>query len=159
MEWLHVVWIVLGIALMLWLNMKYKLNAMLALLLAALLIGIGEMVSIAARWMPGEPLTLSSLLETMSSGFGGTLGSLAILVVFGAVIGKLMVDSGAASQIAETLIARLGVRWVKVSMVICGLVFGLAMFYEVAFIVLAPLVIAVGWTSSRRQSGPSPSSS
>ncbi len=130
---------------MLWLNMKYKLNAMLALLLAALLIGIGEMVSIAARWMPGEPpLTLSSLLETMSSGFGGTLGSLAILVVFGAVIGKLMVDSGAASQIVETLIARLGVRWVKVSMVICGLVFGLAMFYEVAFIVLAPpLVIAV----------------
>ena len=54
-----------------------------------------------------------------------------------------MVDSGAATQIAQTLIATLGVRWVKVSLVVCGLVFGLAMFYEVAFIVLAPLIIAV----------------
>ncbi|NMA76539.1 MAG: gluconate permease [Actinomycetales bacterium] len=90
-----------------------------------------------------DEITLASLLDTMLTGFGDTLASLAILVVFGAVIGKLMVDSGAASQIAQTLIAKLGVRWVKVSLVICGLVFGLAMFYEVAFIVLAPLIIAV----------------
>lgn len=143
MEWLHIVWIVLGIGMMLWLNMKYKLNAMLALLLAALLIGVLEMISVAAGWIPGEQITFGSLLETMTTGFGGTLGSLAIIVVFGAVIGKLMVDSGAASQIASTLIERLGLRWVKISLVVCGLVFGLAMFYEVAFIVLAPLIIAV----------------
>lgn len=140
---LHIVWIVLGIGLMLRLNMKYKLNAMLALLVAALFIGIAEMISVSAGWLPGDEITLGSLLDTMLSGFGDTLASLAILVVFGAVIGKLMVDSGAASQIAQTLIARLGMRWVKVSLVICGLVFGLAMFYEVAFIVLAPLIIAV----------------
>jgi len=143
MAMLHIVWIVLGIGLMLWLNMKYKLNAMLALLVAALFIGVAEMISVSAGWLPGDEITLGSLLDTMLSGFGETLASLAILVVFGAVIGKLMVDSGAASQIAQTLIARLGLRWVKVSLVICGLVFGLAMFYEVAFIVLAPLVIAV----------------
>lgn len=143
MALLHVLWIALGIALMLWLNMKYKLNAMLALLLAALFIGVAEMVSVSAGWLPGDAITLGSLLETMTTGFGSTLGSLAILVVFGAVIGKLMVDSGAATQIAQTLIATLGVRWVKVSLVVCGLVFGLAMFYEVAFIVLAPLIIAV----------------
>ena len=143
MEWLHIVWVVGGIALMLFLNMKYKLNAMLALLLAALLIGIAELVSVEAGWIDGEPFTLGSLLETISTGFGGTLGSLAIIVVFGAVIGKLMVDSGAADQIASTLIDRLGLRWVKISLVLTGTVFGLAMFYEVAFIVLAPLIIAV----------------
>lgn len=143
MAWLHILWIGIGIGMMLWLNMKYKLNAMLALLLAALFIGIAEMVSVSAGWLPGEEITLASLLETMLNGFGSTLASLAILVVFGAVIGKLMVDSGAATQIAQTLISKLGVRWVKVSLVICGLVFGLAMFYEVAFIVLAPLIIAV----------------
>lgn len=143
MEWLHILWIVLGIGLMLVLNIKYKLNAMLALLLAALLIGGAEMVSVLAGWIPGDELTLGSLLDTMMTGFGSTLGSLAIIVVFGAVIGKLMVDSGAATQIAQTLIDRLGLRWVKVSLVVCGTVFGLAMFYEVAFIVLAPLIIAV----------------
>lgn len=110
MEWLHILWIVLGIGLMLVLNIKYKLNAMLALLLAALLIGVAEMVSVLAGWIPGDERTLGSLLDTMMTGFGSTLGSLAIIVVFGAVIGKLMVDSGAATQIAQTLIDRLGLR-------------------------------------------------
>lgn len=64
-------------------------------------------------------------------------------MVFGAVIGKLMVDSGAANQIAETLTGRLGARNAKMAMVLTGLVFGLAMFYEVAFIIMAPLIVAV----------------
>lgn len=131
MDFLHLVWVVLGIGVMLLLNIRWKINAMLALLVAALLIGVLE----------GFPLM--DLLDTIQSGFGSTLGSLAIIVVFGAVIGKLMVDSGAAAQIADTLITKLGVGKVKVAMVIAGTVFGLAMFYEVAFIILAPLVIAV----------------
>lgn len=131
MDFLHLVWVVLGIGVMLLLNIKWKINAMLALLVAALLIGVLE----------GFPLM--DLLNTIQSGFGSTLGSLAIIVVFGAVIGKLMVDSGAAAQIADTLISKMGVGKVKVAMVIAGTVFGLAMFYEVAFIILAPLVIAV----------------
>nr|WP_269208161.1 gluconate:H+ symporter [Corynebacterium glucuronolyticum] len=124
-------WVVLGIALMLMLNMKFKVNAMVSLLIAALTIGFLE------RMRPAE------LLETIQTGFGSTLGSLAIIVVFGAVIGKLMVDSGAATRLADTLIEKFGVGKVKVAMVIVGLVFGLAMFYEVAFIILAPLIIAV----------------
>ncbi|AIG64589.1 gluconate permease [Corynebacterium atypicum] len=128
---LHIVWVALGIGLMLLLNIKWKVNAMIALLLATLLIGILE----------GFPL--KELLETVQTGFGSTLGSLAIIVVFGAVIGKLMVDSGAASRIADTLIERFGVAKVKIAMVIAGTVFGLAMFYEVAFIIMAPLIIAV----------------
>ncbi|MCT1442106.1 gluconate permease GntP [Corynebacterium glucuronolyticum] len=123
--------VVLGIALMLVLNMKFKVNAMVSLLIAALTIGFLE------RMGPAE------LLETIQTGFGSTLGSLAIIVVFGAVIGKLMVDSGAATRLADTLIEKFGVGKVKVAMVIVGLVFGLAMFYEVAFIILAPLIIAV----------------
>lgn len=128
---MHIMWVVLGIALMLVLNMKFKVNAMVSLLIAALTIGFLE------RMGPAE------LLETIQTGFGSTLGSLAIIVVFGAVIGKLMVDSGAATRLADTLIEKFGVGKVTVAMVIVGLVFGLAMFYEVAFIILAPLIIAV----------------
>ncbi|SDB80028.1 D-fructuronate permease [Raineyella antarctica] len=147
MEWLHIVFVVLGIGIMLLLNMRFKINAMLALLLGALLIGLMEMLSVSAGWLPAPPpesaLTPASLLKTIQTGFGSTLGSLAIIVVFGAVIGKLMVDSGAANQIAETMIERLGVRNVKIAMVLAGTVFGLAMFYEVAFIIMAPLIVAV----------------
>ncbi len=145
MEWLHIVIIALGIGLMLALNIKWKINAMLALLLGALFIGFLEMAGTAANALPARDpaLTAGSLLKTIQSGFGSTLGSLAIIVVFGAVIGKLMVDSGAAAQIAETLLAKFGIRYVKIAMVLAGTIFGLAMFYEVAFIIMAPLIVAV----------------
>ncbi len=145
MEWMHILIVVLGIALMLYTNIKFNLNAMLALLLATLFIGFLEMAGIAAGWLPApeDGLDAAIILKTIQTGFGSTLGALAIIVVFGAVIGKLMVDSGAANQIAETLIDKLGIRMVKVAMVIAGTVFGLAMFYEVAFIIMAPLIVAV----------------
>lgn len=131
MHVLNILWVVFGIGLMLVLNLKFKINSMVALLVAALSVGM----------LAG--MDLMSLLHTMKAGFGNTLGELAIIVVFGAVIGKLMVDSGAAHQIAHTLLARLGLRYVQLSVIIIGLIFGLAMFYEVAFIMLAPLVIVI----------------
>lgn len=131
MHVLNILWVVFGIGLMLVLNLKFKINSMVALLVAALSVGM----------LAG--MDLMSLLHTMKAGFGNTLGELAIIVVFGAVIGKLMVDSGAAHQIAHTLLARLGLRYVQISVIIIGLIFGLAMFYEVAFIMLAPLVIVI----------------
>lgn len=159
LEWLNIVFVVFGIALMLLLNMRFKMNAMLALLLGALLIGLLELLGMNLGWLPQpeEALSLGSLLKTIQTGFGSTLGSLAIIVVFGAVIGKLMVDSGAANQIAETLIEKLGVRNVKIAMVLAGTVFGLAMFYEVAFIIMAPLIVAVAH-EAKMPSSSSPSS-
>lgn len=93
MHVLNILWVVFGIGLMLVLNLKFKINSMVALLVAALSVGM----------LAG--MDLMSLLHTMKAGFGNTLGELAIIVVFGAVIGKLMVDSGAAHQIAHTLLA------------------------------------------------------
>lgn len=90
MHVLNILWVVFGIGLMLVLNLKFKINSMVALLVAALSVGM----------LAG--MDLMSLLHTMKAGFGNTLGELAIIVVFGAVIGKLMVDSGAAHQIAPS---------------------------------------------------------
>lgn len=84
MHVLNILWVVFGIGLMLVLNLKFKINSMVALLVAALSVGM----------LAG--MDLMSLLHTMKAGFGNTLGELAIIVVFGAVIGKLMVDSGAS---------------------------------------------------------------
>jgi high-affinity gluconate transporter len=128
---LSILWVVLGISLMLLLNLKFKVNSMVALLLAAILVGV----------LAG--MDLLKLLKTIKAGFGDTLGELAIIVVFGAVIGKLMVDSGAAHQIAQTLLRRLGLNLVEAAVISIGLIFGLAMFYEVAFIILAPLVVTI----------------
>ncbi|EPD26508.1 gluconate:H+ symporter [Actinotignum sp. GS-2025f] len=126
-----IVWLLVGIALMLVLNIVFKVNSMLALLLAAVVValcnGMGPMET----------------LKTVTTGFGSTLGSLAIIVVFGAVIGRLMVDSGASHVLASGLIRRFGLRFVRIAVIIIGLIFGLAMFYEVAFLMIAPLVISI----------------
>lgn len=131
MEWLSLVWVALGVVVLLVLNMKFKLNSFLSLLIVAFLVGI----------LNG--LSLTDVINTVKTGFGSTLGSLALIIGFGAVIGKLMVNSGAAQQIASTLIKKFGVKYVEIALIIIGAVFGIAVFYEVAFIILAPLVISI----------------
>ena len=83
------------------------------------------------------------ILDTIKEGLGSTLGSLALIIGFGAILGKLMVDSGAAQRIATTLINKFGAKHVHWALIIIGAVFGISVFYEVAFMILAPLVISI----------------
>ncbi len=131
MSWLPILWVIVGVALLLFLNMKLKLNSFVALLIVAILVGI----------LNG--LSLADVMTTVKAGFGGTLGSLALIIGFGAVLGKLMVDSGAAQRIATTLIDKFGIKYIEWALIITGAVFGIAVFYEVAFIIIAPLVISI----------------
>lgn len=102
MDWIinnmPVISLVLGVALLLFLNMKCKLNSFIALLLSAIFVGI----------LNGMQLT--DTLATVKAGFGSTLGSLALIIGFGAILGKLMVDSGAAQRISSTLLDKFGVK-------------------------------------------------
>src|SRR5690625_546553 len=135
MDWLAsnmpIISVALGVALLLFLNIKLKLNSVVALIIAAILVGILNVM----------PLT--SIVDTIKAGLGSTLGSLALIIGFGAVLGKLMVDSGAAQRIASTLLKKFGVKNVEWALIIVGAVFGISVFYEVAFIILAPLVISI----------------
>ncbi|WEG12830.1 gluconate:H+ symporter [Pullulanibacillus sp. KACC 23026] len=103
----------------------------MALLISAIVLGLLEK----------EPL--DKLVVSIQNGFGSTLGSLGLVVAFGVVIGKLMTDSGAAQRVAQTLIQKFGKKNVKWAIIITGFIFGIAMFYEVAFITLAPLIISI----------------
>ena len=130
-EYLPIIWVALGVALLLYLNIVVKLNSVLALLIVAILVGI----------LNG--LTLDAVVVSIKTGFGSTLGSLAIIIGMGAVLGKLMVDSGAAQRVASTLLKKFGVKNVEWAILIVGTIFGVSVFYEVAFIILAPLVISI----------------
>lgn len=123
--------LVIGVALLLFLNMKAKMNSFLALIISAILVGLLNGMS------------LTAIVDTIKAGLGSTLGSLALIIGFGAVLGKLMVDSGAAQRIASTLLKKFGVKNVQWALIIVGAVFGISVFYEVAFIILAPLVISI----------------
>ncbi len=123
--------VALGVALLLFLNMKLKLNSVVALIASAIFVG----------FLNGMQPT--DIVNTIKAGLGSTLGSLALIIGFGAVLGKLMVDSGAAQRIASTLLEKFGVKNVEWALIIVGAVFGISVFYEVAFIILAPLVISI----------------
>ena len=131
MSYLPILWVALGVVLLLFLNMKLKLNSVLALLIFAIFVGI----------LNG--LTLDEVATSIKTGFGGTFGSLALVIGFGAVLGKLMVDSGAAQRVATTLLNKFGVKNVQWAILIVGAIFGISVFYEVAFIIFAPLVISI----------------
>lgn len=131
LDYLPIISVALGVALLLFLNIRVKLNSVLALLIVALLVGIVN------------GLSLADVIASIKSGFGGTLGNLAIIIGMGAVLGKLMVDSGAAQRVASTLLNKFGVKNVEWAILIVGAIFGISVFYEVAFIILAPLVISI----------------
>lgn len=121
----------IGVCLLLLLMIKFKVNGFIALILVAGLVGIGEGMT---------PLTVVKSIQT---GIGGTLGGLAMILGFGAMVGRLISDTGAAQRIATTLIETFGEKYVQWALVITGLAVGLAMFYEVGFVLLLPLVFTI----------------
>lgn len=120
-----------AIVILFFLIVKVKLNSFLALLLVAGLVGIAE----------GMPI--EKLIPTIEKGLGGTLGGLAIVVSFGAMLGKLMAESGGAQRIATTLINLFGRDKVHWAVCLTGFIVGIALFYEIGFVLLIPLVFTI----------------
>ncbi|MFJ7971829.1 gluconate:H+ symporter [Psychrobacillus sp. NPDC096389] len=126
-----IVSICIGVALLLLLMIVFKLNAFISLILVSLVVGILEGMS------PIEAMT------SVQGGLGGTLGSLTMIIIFGAILGKLMTDSGGAQRIATTLIHAFGKKRVQLAAVLTASVVGIALFFETGVVVLIPLVFTI----------------
>lgn len=124
-------WVVIGIGLLIFMIVKLKFHNIIALLLSALFIAFGEGMS------------LTKIVPTIEAGLGSVLSTLAIILIFGAIIGKLMTESGASQQIADTIVAKMGTKLLPFALLIIGTIFGMSMFYEVAFLITVPLVISI----------------
>lgn len=108
-----------------------KVNAFLAFLIS----------SIAAGFLSG--LGVAETLSAIEIGLGKTLGSLTIILGFGAVIGKFMAHSGAAKQIANRMVMLFGDKYLKWAMALIGFLVGIPMFFAVGFVILVPLMFSV----------------
>ncbi|OON38774.1 gluconate transporter [Izhakiella australiensis] len=127
--------VAIGVALLLILMIRFKLNGFIALILVALAVGI----------MQGMPV--NKVIESIKNGVGSTLGSLALIMGFGAMLGKLLADCGGAQRIATTLINKFGQRWIQWAVVLTGFTVGFALFYEVGFVLMLPLVLTIAATA------------
>ncbi len=108
-----------------------KLNPVITLLVTALGLAI----------VAGMPLP--AIVHSFESGVGGTLGHIAIILALGTMLGKMMAESGAADQIAHTLVRVFGEKNVPWAMVVIALIVGLPAFFEVAFVLLVPVLFTV----------------
>ena len=98
-------------------------------------------VSLALAVVAGMPFP--TIIHSFEAGVGGTLGHIAIIVALGTMLGKMMAESGAADQIAHTLIRLFGEKNVPWAMVFIGLLVGLPAFFEVGFVLLIPVAFTV----------------
>ncbi|MDJ0110979.1 gluconate:H+ symporter, partial [Rhodococcus erythropolis] len=78
-----------------------------------------------------------------ATGFGSTMGSVGILIGFGAMFGKLLADSGGADRIVDTLVGRSSTKALPWTMALVGAVIGLPMFFEIGLVLLMPVIILV----------------
>ena len=121
----------LGILLLFFLIVFFRLNAFIAFILVTIGIGI-------AQGMP-----LDTIVKSIETGIGNTLGFLILILGLGAMLGKLVAESGAAQQITNGLIRIFGVNNTKVAVMLTGFIVGITMFYSVGFVILVPLVFTV----------------
>lgn len=126
-----IVSIIIGVVLLLILMMGLKLNAFISLIIASLVVGIFEGMS------PAEAMT------SVQNGLGSSLGSLTMVIIFGAVLGKLMTDSGGAQRIATSMLNAFGQKRVQLAAVVTASVVGIALFFETGVVVLVPLVFTI----------------
>ncbi len=122
---------VASIFVLLFLVMRTKLHAFVALLLVSLLLGI-------AAGMP-----LGDVIQSIQSGMGGTLGFVAVVVGLGAMFGKMLEVSGGAESLAATLIAKFGEDKAPWALGVTGFIVAIPVFFDVGFIILVPIVYSL----------------
>src|SRR5690349_4874708 len=124
--------IVLGCIIILILLITWgKLNAFLAFLIVSVLAG-------ALLELPSE-----KIMSSIQHGMGDTLGSLVAIICLGAMLGKLVAESGAAQKIAMVLMNAFGVRYLQWALMITGFIIGIPLFYNVGFVLMIPLIFSV----------------
>jgi len=123
--------VIAGILLLLLLMLVFKLNAFLSFVIASLAVGIAE----------GMPL--EKAIASIESGLGTTLGYVVIIIGFGAMLGKLVAESGAAQRITSRMINAFGLKRVQLAVMLTGFIIGIPLFYDVGFVILIPIVFTV----------------
>lgn len=88
-----------------------------------------------------------SISLAIQKGIGNILGPLVIILGFGAMLGKLVADSGAAQQITIYLTKLFGIKYMQWGMSLAGLIIGIPLFYTAGFIIVVPLIFAIAATT------------
>ena len=138
MSALYILLIVLtAVFVLLMLVLKLKINAFISLLITAIFVGI----------MAGMPLT--DITASIQKGMGSTLGFVATVVGLGAIFGQMLESSGGAESLAHFLVKKFGKENASWAMMFTGFIVAIPVFFDVALIILIPIVYALSRDTKR----------
>ncbi|WP_299713613.1 gluconate:H+ symporter [uncultured Tenacibaculum sp.] len=120
-----------GVAILLILILRFKIQAFISLLIASVFVGVFS-------GMPPK-----EIITTMQQGMGGTLGFVALVVGLGAIFGSILEQSGGAEALANYLLSKFGDKRASWALMLTGFLVAIPVFFDVAFIILIPLVYSL----------------
>jgi len=123
--------VICGICIFLLLILVFKLNPFLAFMIVSLSVAIAV------------GMTVDKAIASIQKGIGSTMGVIVPVLGFGAILGKLVSESGAAQRITSRLVGNLGTRNIQTSLMLAGFIIGIALFYEIGFFIMIPLVFTI----------------
>jgi Gnt-I system high-affinity gluconate transporter len=122
-----------GIVLLVLLITWAKLNPFLAFILVSILIGLANGMSI------------TTITNAIQKGMGDLLGSIIVILGLGAMLGKIIADSGAAQKIAVGLMHVFGEKYIMWALLVTGFIIGIPLFYGTGFVLVVPLIISLSY--------------
>ncbi|MFC6062505.1 GntP family permease [Streptomyces ochraceiscleroticus] len=136
----------LGIALLLVLIIKVRLQPFVALLSVSIVVGLAAGLSVTELFGTVQKSDVVSMIE---SGMGGILGHVAIIIGLGTMLGAILEVSGGAEVLSARLLRLFGEKRAPLAMGLTGLIFGIPVFFDVGIFVLAPIVYAAAKRSGK----------
>lgn len=131
----------IGIILLVLLVLKTKIHAFLALIMSAVIIGlVGGMPIVNVTLENGKTL---GIINSITTGFGGTLGSIGIIIGFGVMMGQIFERTGAARRMAQTFLGLFGKGREEEALGITGFLVSIPIFCDSGFVILAPIAKAI----------------
>jgi Gnt-I system high-affinity gluconate transporter len=102
-------------------------------------------VSLSVAIAAGMPV--AKAVASIQKGIGSTMGIIVPVLGFGAMLGKLVSESGAAQRITSGFVSNIGTRNIQTSLMLAGFIIGIALFYEIGFFIMIPLVFTIAATT------------
>lgn len=130
--------LVVSIVLILVLILKFRVQAFVSLLLAAIFVGIAS-----------RTLGLTEVAQTIVDGMGGALGFIATIIGLGAIFGQMIEHSGGAQSLANGMLKAFGEKRANWAMLMTGFLISIPVFLDVGVVILAPIIYALARRSGK----------
>jgi Gnt-I system high-affinity gluconate transporter len=94
-----------------------------------------------------EGMPIGEAVVSIEKGLGNTMGFIIMILCFGAMLGKMVSESGAAQRITTKLVEAFGRKYIQWALMLTGFIIGISLFYDVAFFIVMPLIFTVAATA------------